>query len=195
MEIRTSNIRLLHKEIRDNMSVLEYEKASAGITQNVLALLESDFKGANIFLCYYPFASEIDLIPLYEAFLAKGKTLYFPISIKEDHSLDFKKVTNLNDCFTPGFHGIMEPLLQLESLDDKCQNAVVITPGLVFDKKMNRIGYGGGFYDRFFEKHPLFYRIAPAFSHQIEEDIFVKSHDLPMDYIITENEIMKGDRL
>ena len=195
METSTSNIRLLHKEIRDNMSVLEHEKASIDITLNVLALLESDFKGANIFLCFYPFGSEIDLIHLYEKLLESGKSLYFPITNAKDKNLEFRRVFDLNKDFTKGFKGIMEPDASLEILKESSQKVIVITPGLAFDRNMNRIGYGGGFYDRFFEKHPDFIRIAPVFDNQIEDNIPVNSHDLPMDYIITENEIMKGDRL
>ncbi len=62
MEVsQTSNdIRLTYKIIRDGISISERIRLSSLISENVLALLESDFKGANIFLCYYPFGSEVD---------------------------------------------------------------------------------------------------------------------------------------
>ena len=195
MERSTSNKRLLHKEIRDNMSVLEQEVASENITQNVLALLESDFKGANIFLCFYPFGSEVDLLPLYKELLEDSKKLYFPISVVVDNSLDFRRINNLENDFSEGFHGIMEPRDDCESLYIAGEQIICITPGLVFDRNFNRMGYGGGFYDRFFAKHPEIIRIAPIFNHQLEDEITVSSHDLPMDYIVTENETLKGDRL
>jgi 5-formyltetrahydrofolate cyclo-ligase len=195
METGTSNIRLLHKEIRDKMSILEFEKASGDIAQNVLALLESDFKGANIFLCFYPYGSEVDLIPFYQRLLEANKSLYFPITRPDDHRLDFRKIEDLSNSFNKGFKGIMEPKATLKGLDEGCKTVITITPGLVFDKQMNRIGYGGGYYDRFFESHPNFIRIAPIFSHQLESRIIVNPHDKPMDYIVTENEILKGDRL
>ena len=80
MEINQSkDLRNIHKKLRNDMSDMEHKIKSADIVKNTLALLESDFKGANIFLCYYPFGSEVDLLPLYENLLNKGKILYFPV--------------------------------------------------------------------------------------------------------------------
>ncbi len=195
MEKTQSNnsLRVFYKNSRDNMSLVEHTKESTDITNNILALLESDFKGANIFLCYYPFGSEIDLLPLYETLLLKGKELYFPVSDKLTHMLTFKKISHLRNDFHKGSYDIMEPNDGLSVFTD--YKAIAITPGLVFDRNFNRIGYGGGFYDRFFSSHPDIIRIAPVFSNLLIDKIPVYEHDMPMDYIVTYNEILKGDRL
>ena len=82
MEInQNKDLRNIHKQLRNDMSATEHKLKSADIVKNTLALLESDFKGANIFLCYYPYNSEVDLLPLYESLLARGKSLFFQFQI------------------------------------------------------------------------------------------------------------------
>ena len=61
-----------------------------------------------------------------------------------------------------------------------------ILPGSVFDEKKNRVGYGGGFYDRYFEKRKDICRIAAAYEMQIVEEIETEEFDLPADYVTTE---------
>jgi 5-formyltetrahydrofolate cyclo-ligase len=197
MEVsQTSNdIRLTYKIIRDGISISERIRLSSLISENVLALLESDFKGANIFLCYYPFGSEVDLKQLYSILLQHRKHLYFPKCDKKNHQLYFYEIVDLEKDFSIGSYNIMEPKSDMNLLTDFNQSIISITPGLIFDKKLNRIGYGGGFYDRFFEKHPQITRIAPCFSKQLAESIQTDSHDIPMDYIVTENLVLKGSRL
>ena len=61
-----------------------------------------------------------------------------------------------------------------------------INKGSVFDEKKNRVGYGGGFYDRYFEKRKDICRIAAAYEMQIVEEIETEEFDLPADYVTTE---------
>ena len=202
MESYQSNkeLRLVYKKLRDEMSTDLRNLKSEGIVDNVLALLESDFKGANIFLCFYPFASEVDLIPLYKKLLENGKDLYFPVSDIKNHKLNFIHIKDLVKDFHIGSFGIMEPNDDLkkfdyqEALNNKTQ-IVSITPGLIFDKKFNRIGYGAGFYDRFLSDKQMIITIAPIFSEQLVEHLDVYEHDVPMKYIVTETEVLKGERL
>ncbi|SFN98970.1 5-formyltetrahydrofolate cyclo-ligase [Pseudobutyrivibrio sp. JW11] len=196
MEVsQTSNdIRLTYKSIRDGISISERNRLSSLISENVLALLESDFKGANIFLCYYSFGSEVNLKQLYSILLQQGKHLYFPKCDKKNHQLYFYEIVDLEKDFSIGSYNIMEPKSDMNLLTDFNQSIISITPGLIFDKKLNRIGYGGGFYDRFFEKHPKITSIAPCFSKQLAENIQIESHDIPMDCIVTENLVLKGSR-
>lgn len=196
MERHQGNIdlRKVHRTLRDNMSSASRDIKSYQITQNILALLESDFKGANIFLCYYPFGSEVNLKQLYSILLQQGKHLYFPKCDKKNHQLYFYEIVDIEMDFSIGSYNIMEPKSDINLLTDFNQSIISITPGLIFDKKLNRIGYGGGFYDRFFEKHPEITSIAPCFSKQLAETIQIESHDIPMDYIVTENLVLKGSR-
>ena len=191
-------LRIAYKKLREKMSPDFRNKKSHDICKNVLALLESDFKGANIFLCFYPFGSEVDLLPLYSTLLDTGKALYFPVCNCDSRALTFYKVSHLRSDFHLGSYNIMEPDIASDIFD--CDNhfneqVVSITPGLIFDKSMNRIGYGAGFYDRFFEDKPGIIKLAPIFSEQLIDKLDVCDHDIPMNYIVTENEVLKGDLL
>lgn len=185
-------LRLFYKKLRNEMLDEDRKLLSSDIVNNVLALLESDFKGANIFLCFYPYGSEVDLTDLYNRLLNIGKELYFPVSDVESHQLTFYKVSDLSNDFSKGAYGIMEPNRTLPAFDAKEDGVIAITPGLVFDRNLNRIGYGAGFYDRFFAQNSNIIRIAPCFSNQIVEKIQAESHDLPMDYIVTDNQVLRG---
>lgn len=179
------------KALRDGLSLSERKDKSHGICDNILALLESDFKGANIFLCFYPFGSEVDLLELYGRLLEEGKNLFFPVSNKNTHELTFYKINNLKDDFRSGAYGIMEPDTGLEKFDLDDSSTVVITPGLIFDENCNRIGYGAGYYDRFFSLHPDVIKLGVGYDLQIIENLDVEAYDVPLDYVVTNNRLIK----
>ena len=188
-------LRIAYKKLREKMSPDFRNKKSHDICKNVLALLESDFKGADIFLCFYPLGDEINLISLYKQLLDRGCKLYFPISDTESYRLYFHLISDLTNDFKNGSYGIMEPKANLPIFNSTDNPAIAITPGLVFDKACNRLGYGAGYYDRFFSANPSTIRIAPCFLNQLEDHINTSSHDVPMDFIVTADGIMRGNRL
>ena len=192
----SKELRLTYKQLRDEAPTDLRNSKSRDIVSNVLALLESDFKGANIFLCYYPFGSEIDLLPLYEKLLDEGKSLYFPISDTKNHLLHFYQIFDLEKDFHVGAYNILEPNDTLKAFEyDIDQDIICVTPGLIFDRAFNRIGYGAGFYDRFLYDKPNIIKLAPCFESHLLASIPSKVHDIKMDIIITENEVLKGDKL
>ena len=191
----SKELRLTYKQLRDEAPTDLRNSKSRDIVSNVLALLESDFKGANIFLCYYPFGSEIDLLPLYEKLLDEGKSLYFPISDTKNHLLHFYQISDLKKDFHVGAYNILEPNATLKAFEyDIDQHIICVTPGLIFDRAFNRIGYGAGFYDRFLEDKNLV-KIAMCFNNQLRSSIPTCEHDVKMNIIVTEDEVLKGDRL
>ena len=107
--LNNKELRTEFKAKRNAISSQLRKDLSLAITENFLALLESDFKGANIFLCFYPFGSEVDLTALYEHLLNLGKELYFPVSDVSNHKLTFRQIKDLNLDFKAGAYGIMEP--------------------------------------------------------------------------------------
>ncbi|MCR5415554.1 MAG: 5-formyltetrahydrofolate cyclo-ligase [Pseudobutyrivibrio sp.] len=192
-EKANKELRLHYKQIRDALTTSQIQDLSQNISDNLLALLESDFKGANIFLCFYPFGSEVNLLPLYKKLLLEGKRLFFPISYIKSHEIIFHEISDLNNDFSKGSYDIMEPKDSLPVLDTNLDNIISITPGLIFDNKCNRIGYGAGFYDRFFARNPQIKRIAVCFDIQMAESIDRQPYDIPMNYIVTNNGIIKGN--
>jgi len=189
--LNNKELRKKIKSIRDNISLEQRESMSQDITENVLALLESDFKGANIFLCFYPFGSEVDLRGLYNTLKSKGKRIFFPVSDSDRHELSFHEVNDFSKDFSTGAYGIMEPCKDLPLLEEVHDEVVVITPGVSFDNSCNRIGYGGGYYDRFFEQHSNYIKIGVGFEQQMVDNLKIEAHDMPLDYIVTNDRLIK----
>ena len=188
-------LRLEYKKIRDDLSSEQHLLLSQHISKQLKALLESDFKRANIFLCFYPFKNEVSLLDFYQHLLDEGMKLYFPVSDSVKHELKFYRVSDLTKDFHKGFRDIMEPNEDLPVLTS-FDNVISITPGLIFDESCNRCGYGAGFYDRFFAKHESVHKIGVCFERQMVNKLDINEWDIPLDYIVTDKRLIKrGDRL
>lgn len=106
---------------------------------------------------------------------------------KDVKYMEFVKIKSYQDL-APGYMGIMEPVS-----DDyaSLKNGLLVMPGIAFDTQKNRIGYGGGFYDRYLQQHMSdFYKTAICFDYQIVEHIMSEEFDIKPDKIITEKRII-----
>lgn len=93
------------------------------------------------------------------------------------------------DDLEKGYFGIMEPKdLSLE--EAVLEDGLMILPGVAFDEKRHRVGYGGGFYDRYLEAHPHMKKIAFAFEFQLFEEVPFEAFDIQPEKIITEKRII-----
>ena len=188
-------LRLKYKKIRDEISSDEHLLLSQHITTQLKALLESDFKRANIFLCFYPFKNEVGLLDFYQSLLDDNKKLYFPVCNDSTYELRFYRVYDLDKDFHKGFYDIMEPNDDLPCISE-FNDVIAITPGLIFDEKCNRCGYGAGYYDRFFAKQKSIIKIGVCFEQQIVNELDINDWDIPLDYIVTNKRLIKrGDGL
>lgn len=104
----------------------------------------------------------------------------------EGKELQFYKIESL-DQLTSGHMGILEPMDGLKKAKE--QQALVVVPGVAFDHLGHRLGYGGGFYDRFFSREPRHPRWALAYGFQMVERIPWESWDERMDVIVTPEEV------
>jgi 5-formyltetrahydrofolate cyclo-ligase len=104
--------------------------------------------------------------------------------------MDFFVINSENDL-EPGHFGIYEPKRHCKPLYSY-HNAVCITPGLIFTEDGNRLGYGKGYYDRFFKEHPEILKIGLAFEKNIYRSDFMETDkfDIPVDIIFTERRII-----
>ena len=92
----------------------------------------------------------------------------------------------------PGFKGILEPRTRMPV--DPSTADVVIVPGVAFDARGNRLGYGGGFYDSFLSECGDVPRIGVCFEVQVVDEVPVAEHDLPVDVIVTESRTIEATR-
>lgn len=177
---RRPNVRKVHLELRDKMSKEEVEDKSFTICKR---LLSSDwYQDADVIYLFYPLGNEVSLLPFFMQAKKEKKTLGFPRV--HGNEMDFYQVEELSELEEGHFH-VMEPKQGCKLLEDA--SPVVLVPGLVFDEKGNRYGYGKGFYDRYFSKYPsIEKRYAVAFEHQMETELEVLATDVPMARIYTE---------
>ncbi|HTT09250.1 MAG TPA: 5-formyltetrahydrofolate cyclo-ligase [Gammaproteobacteria bacterium] len=167
------------KAARAGLGEAERKRYSATIVERVLALPEVQ-KARSCFI-FVGIGEEIATAPLIDRLAAAGKTLYVPkiISKTEMIACPFRGWDDLR----PAQLGIPTPT-GTERYDGPID--VVITPGLGFTASGARIGYGAGYYDRWFATHKVGAKIALAFEAQILPDLPTHDGDLPVDMLVTE---------
>lgn len=161
----------------------EVEKNSRKITEMVIELPE--FQKADRILAYADYNHEVCTCYLIEAAWKAGKQVAVPKVVGKD--MEFHVLTDFVQL-QPGYFGIPEPVSG-EIVD--WEDALMIMPGVAFDKKCNRVGYGGGFYDRFLEKHPHIIRLAVGFDFQMMHEVPTEETDIVPQIIVTEKEILR----
>jgi 5,10-methenyltetrahydrofolate synthetase len=176
---------------RDALPGGERALLSARIVTTILDL--PTYQEADFVLAYASFGTELQTDELLRRVLADGKTLVLPRV--ERGGLGLYEVRNLAGDLVPGTWGIREPE------PDRCPRAdaggvgFALIPGVAFDRRARRLGYGGGFYDRLLagglpEGTPL---VSGAFEVQILDEVPMDPHDAPVDVVVTEKEVYARD--
>jgi len=143
------------------------------------------YKEAEVIFTFISFGSEVDTLRLISDALKEGKVVAVPWIKKEKKLMEAKVIRNLEDMH-PGIYGILEPSPEAESLDPQSID-LIITPGVAFDNKGGRIGYGGGYYDKFLaEANSSVPKIALSYELQRVEDIPLEPFDIKVTALITE---------
>lgn len=137
-------------------------------------------------LCLYiPIKNEVDVTLLFENIEAAGKSIYLPKII--DGDMHFIKYA-CDEKLIKGTYNIPEPQGNMHLIPDA--KTLIIMPGAVFSEDKKRIGYGGGYYDRYLDKNRLPLTIAVAYDFQIVGDIPCEEHDISPQTIVTEKRII-----
>ncbi len=169
--------------IRQRRSLLtenEWKIKSNRVTEQLKGVLNL-YPHAESFLFYYSINREPDITPLAKKLLKAGKRVAFPkVSGKEILPIEVSSLRELS----PGRFGIPEPPLDFRRVLNQVD--VVFVPGLAFDVYGFRVGYGGGFYDRFLKSFRTKARVGVCFSFQLFDRVPHDPFDVPVDYITTE---------
>ena len=118
-------------------------------------------------------------MPMLEQALLEGKRVAVPKVYGEE--MKFIYLTDLTQV-SKGYAGIPEPIADTPVAGD--QTALVLMPGLVFDPQGHRIGYGGGFYDKFLSQEPQHPTVALCYDFQVVEKLETESFDIPVDLVL-----------
>ena len=180
--------RILRK--RDLLSRQERHENSTIIINSLWGI--KSFTSAKNIMLYINFRSEVETMPLIEACRHKNIRITAPLTIVKPPRLIPYPITNPEKDLRPGYCNIPEPDSDRLTSWDPADIDVVLLPGSVFDLHGGRLGYGGGFYDRFLSQEaPQAIRIALAFEMQVIDKVPVQDHDMPVHYLVTEKRVQK----
>lgn len=132
---------------------------------------------------------EVDTSKIIEQAWKEGKKVAVPKCYPNHKEMEFRYIHSFNQLESVYF-GLLEPIISETNLCEKNEIDLMIVPGIVFDKNGYRIGYGGGYYDRYlksFQNHTL----SLAFSCQLVEKVPTEDHDIPVSMIVTEQGLIK----
>lgn len=161
----------------------EVRQWSMELTQRVISLPE--FQKASRILVYADYNHEVMTGFLIEEAWKAGKEVAVPKVDGKD--MIFYKLTDFSQL-EPGYFGIPEPV-KGEAV--QWEDALMLMPGVAFDRENHRVGYGGGFYDRYLEKHPGLKRIALAFEFQMMAQVPTEPTDISPEIIVTEKQCIR----
>ncbi|MBE6050288.1 MAG: 5-formyltetrahydrofolate cyclo-ligase [Clostridium sp.] len=143
------------------------------------------FKEAKNIFIYIGYGSEIDTYKYIKEFLNMGKNIYVPKTNVREKTMEAVQINSL-DNLVKGTYGILEPD-SFKNKIDKDKIDLVILPGVVFDKQGGRIGYGGGYYDKYLmNMDKNIFKVALCYEFQIIDEVPTEPHDIKADLVLTE---------
>ena len=190
----------MKKEFRKKVINLRKEKDKDFIKHNsdiiTDKLLNLDcIKNAKNIMLYLDFNNEVSTYSLIKKLLNLGKIVSSPITLKEERKLIPSQITDLKNGIQYGAYNIREPKPECSPAINIKDLDVIIVPAVAYDKNCYRLGYGGGFYDRFLENlRKDAVTIGIAFDLQIFDEVPKEAHDAQLDYIVTESRILTPNK-
>ena len=172
--------KLLRKTIRDQkraMTPAQIEEKSRMLGEKFVA--SEAYRQAKSIYGYLPYNQEVRTVPMLEAAIQDGKRVAVPKCYGDE--MRFIWMEDLSRV-EKGYAGIPEPVEDGPVADD--ETALVLMPGLAFDKEGYRIGYGGGFYDKFLALEPEHPTLALCYDFQMLEHLETEEYDIPVDTVI-----------
>jgi 5-formyltetrahydrofolate cyclo-ligase len=180
------DIRKIIQNKRNSLPIRDRKKRSKIIAEKFFGT--AYYNNSNNILIFYPFRSEVDVTIIIRHALKNKKNIILPRI--HDQELKLFYVDNLKKQLERGAYGIMEPTPSLCSPAKISDIDLVVVPGISFDKNLNRLGYGGGYYDKLLLHIPEgVKKIALCFDIQVVDSIPVSEHDIKVDILITDNKI------
>ncbi len=190
--------KVIRTQILNQRALLDSGEVSARSNAIFMRFIETDiYKNSEVIMCYVDYKNEVETRPLIEHALVEHKCVLLPRV--DGEVMHFYGIRTLQDLEV-GYKGILEPSQACElfecgtGLYDQYVNAskCMIMPGVAYDSFRNRIGYGGGYYDRYLESHVQMNMQTILLAYDMQEVPAVpsKPHDRKPDKIITESRVI-----
>lgn len=163
------------------------EKELSSFSVTAMQRLEATtlFQQAQCIALYYPLWGEVDTSSLLERWYQQ-KCLLLPVVVGDD--LIFRRYYG-KSSMQVGAYGILEPIeidakVTLPAMD------LIVVPGIAFDKQLNRMGRGKGFYDKLLSKDAQGVKLGLCFDFQLRADVPVEPFDISMDFVVTDQQVL-----
>ena len=170
----------LRRSIRDRKRAMtEEEIVSRSEALGRLFIASEAYKNAKTIYGYLPYNQEVRTVPMLEQAMKDGKRVAVPKCYGEE--MRFIYMDDLSKV-EKGYANIPEPIADEPVADD--QTALVLMPGMAFTKDGKRMGYGGGFYDKFLAAEPNHPTVALCYDFQMVEDLPTEEYDIPVDCVL-----------
>lgn len=175
---------------RKNMTDQQVESLSDMIINKLKKL--PIYKKSETVMVYISFGNEVDSRKLIEDCFKNGKRVVVPFCQKDGMKLIPTEIKDLESDLVTDDMGYIQPKKDSIRPVDTSEIDLIVLPGIAFDRKGYRVGFGAGYYDRFLGKlNFTIPTIGIAYDYQmIESFITMESHDIPVDYVITEDRIV-----
>ena len=170
----------LRRKIREQKRAMTEEQivtASARLGELFLAC--DQYKNAKTIYGYLPYNQEVRTVPMLEQAMKDGKRVAVPKCYGEE--MRFIYMDDLSKV-EKGYANIPEPIADGPVAEDK--TALVLMPGMAFTTDGKRMGYGGGFYDKFLAAEPNHPTVALCYEFQMVEDLPTEEYDIPVDCVL-----------
>ena len=170
----------LRRQIREKKRAMTPEQIeSASEKLKELFLATEQYREAKTIYGYLPYNQEVRTVPILQQAWADGKRVAVPKVYGDE--MKFIYLSDLTQVAV-GYAGIPEPMADGPVADDPM--ALVLMPGLAFDKEGHRIGYGGGFYDKFLTEEPGHLTVALCYDFQMVKELPTEEFDIPVDLVL-----------
>jgi len=187
---------LLRREMlqrRDAQTEAQRHEKSRAIARHILDL--PLLQEARTIFTYVNFRSEVETLDLIDTWLAADQRVCVPLTLPAESRLAAYQITDPGQDLVPGYCQIPEPDARRLPLVKPADIEVIILPGSAFDLNGGRLGYGGGYYDRFISQEaPRAIRIGLAFELQVTTSLPLLAHDQRLHLLITEDRVLRFDR-
>lgn len=143
-----------------------------------------DIKNSSNIMCFVSFNNEVDTHVFIKYLINNKKNVYIPLIDSKNKIMNISKINSFDEL-EEGYYGILEPKKEFIRIADSSVLDIIITPGVVFSKDNYRIGYGGGYYDKFFSNmNTKALKIGLCYKEQIVKKVPTEKYDVAVDYII-----------
>ncbi|NMB26820.1 MAG: 5-formyltetrahydrofolate cyclo-ligase [Tissierellia bacterium] len=177
-------------EKRSQLSLEKIEEKSKIIANNLFNL--NQYKKANFIFSFISFKDEVNTHEIIKKSISIGKRVGVPIPVPKTKELKVSELIDFDKELDLGFYNILTPKDKYIRIVPPQLVDLVLVPGVAFDKRGYRVGYGGGYYDRFFNNiNKDIIKIGLCYEMQILSEVPKNSHDIPIDFILTEKRLIQ----